>query len=515
MTFWFDTPKTHVGFYMGNGADLGLPGAMVGYDAAGNVICQITNIVPEKYTEFIGMVDPAGRIQRITLNYGATLLSESIDDLTFAPFDKADAVHVEVGKSSNEVFEAAFDFPRPQIVRSTAQQKNFTQVLLPGIDPNTGAPAGLPDVPIYRRLLAVPQGAKPFIAGVQTLPGDELSNVLLLPAQPPAMDQNQEFNPDDFIDPPFVIDDKAYRADTNFPANVAELKPIGRMRDLEVWQLEIAAGQFNPAKQSLRLFEDVKVQIKFEGGDGGFLPKDTMDNPFDQSFDGIYAQVLNYAALRQYPGPGIITGRVCLGHEFLIITDPAFRPAADTLRTWKVSKGISTVVLETGNGPGQIGATNTAIRDTIVNRYNNCVVRPSYLLLLGDAEHIAPFYRFVLNGPSAGTGDNAGTDLDYSLMNAGDIAPDLAYGRIPVDTLSDAQLVVDKIVAYEQTPPFNFNFYRNVTTASYFQCCRADVANDGTDSRSFVETSELVRDHLRQPRQDGGSHLQDERRLPR
>ena len=86
LTFNFDSGKTHVGFYMGNGETAGLPGAMVGYDAAGNVICQITNTpVPEKYEEFIGMYDPAGRIMSITLDYGATLLSESLDDLYFAP----------------------------------------------------------------------------------------------------------------------------------------------------------------------------------------------------------------------------------------------------------------------------------------------------------------------------------------------------------------------------------------------------------------------------------------------
>ena len=34
---------------------------MVGYDAAGNVICQVTNApVPKEHREFIGMYDPPG-----------------------------------------------------------------------------------------------------------------------------------------------------------------------------------------------------------------------------------------------------------------------------------------------------------------------------------------------------------------------------------------------------------------------------------------------------------------------
>jgi len=93
-------------------------------------------------------------------------------------------------------------------------------------------------------------------------------------------------------------------------------------------------------------------------------------------------------------------------------------------------------------------------------------------------------------------GDSAGTDLDYSLMNNADIMPDLAYGRIPVDTLDDAQRVIDKIIRYEKQPPFAPSFYNNLSFASYFQCCRPDVAQDGTTSRSFIETSELVRSRL-------------------
>lgn len=529
LAFTFRTGKTHVGFYMGNGATAGLTGAMVGYDAAGNVICQVTNTpVPESYSEFIGMYDPAGRIVKVTLNYGASLLNESIDDLYFAPAHDgpfaapaypgfAGGVRVAVGDMDNKVFDATFYFPIPQLIKVDGpDQHEYTQMITPGIDPHAGTP-GSPDVPVYRRMLAVPAGATLHVGGVQAEPGKEVSIGLLLPAQPSPVDAPARQDGDDVLPPPeafanlpFTRTDALYRSSEPFPAQVVE-QPVymGKVRDLDVWQIGIAAAQYLPAKGLLLPYKSVQVKFSFEGGAEGFLPASRQNNPFDGNgnllhdpestatgggtgaddgggLNPLYEQVLNRAVISRYLIDDIVVAPICWGSEYLIITDPAFRPAADDLRAWKNAKGISTQVVETGAGAGKAGATREQIRDFVKNRYDHCLVRPSYLLLLGDAEHIAPFYRDVFRG----------TDLDYALMTPGDILPDLAYGRIPVDTLADAQRVVDKIVDFEQSPPFAPAFYSHMSFASYFECCRPGAPNPGTDDRSFVETSELVRSGL-------------------
>jgi hypothetical protein len=363
---------------------------------------------------------------------------------------------------------------------------------LPGVEVYGNTP-GLPDVPIVRRILAVPQGAEVRIAGLSVIPGEEYT-VDLWPTQASAADlplqQGEgELPPETFIDPEFIKDADAYKTDANFPREIVSIVPMGTMRDLQLVQLNIAGGQYNPARKLLTIFRSVEFEVIFEGGEEGFLPREVVGNPFERSFTEIYAQVLNNAAIYQHLG-GIVAPPSCWGHEYLIITHPTFRPAADALRAWKISRGLSTVVIETGAGAGQAGTTAAQIRATVLNRYNNCIVRPSYLLLLGDAEFVPTFYR------TTHYNDSAGTDLDYSLMSAGDIVPDLAYGRIPVDTLAQAETVVNKIIDYENTPPAGSAFYGNVSIASYFQCCRPDVAQDGTASRSFVETSELVRNAL-------------------
>lgn len=88
MRIFFDTPRTHVGLYMGNGAAAAaLTGLLTAYDASGAIICQVRNTpVPVAHTEFIGLTDPDGRIASVALDYGSTGQTESIDDLFFAPY---------------------------------------------------------------------------------------------------------------------------------------------------------------------------------------------------------------------------------------------------------------------------------------------------------------------------------------------------------------------------------------------------------------------------------------------
>jgi hypothetical protein len=89
MLWVFDKPKTHVGVYVGNGsATSQTAGLLNAYDSAHNLICQQRAVIPFDHSQFLGFNDPAGRIKSLTLDYGQTTLSESIDDLYFAPSHK-------------------------------------------------------------------------------------------------------------------------------------------------------------------------------------------------------------------------------------------------------------------------------------------------------------------------------------------------------------------------------------------------------------------------------------------
>ncbi len=86
MNIFFDEPKTHVGFYIGNGETQQATALLTAYDVTGAILCQARLAgVPEPHTAFLGLADPDGRIISVSLTYGDTSLSESIDNLYFAP----------------------------------------------------------------------------------------------------------------------------------------------------------------------------------------------------------------------------------------------------------------------------------------------------------------------------------------------------------------------------------------------------------------------------------------------
>jgi hypothetical protein len=286
--------------------------------------------------------------------------------------------------------------------------------------------------------------------------------------------------------------------DAFYPETVYNVTRLGQMRGLEVVQLEVSSGQYNPVTQELRLFDEVLLQTAFSPdpttGSFHFLTEASL-SPFE-SDSGLYiGAVINSGVVESMPPatPQLVPPNA--GEEFLILTHPNFRDAANTLAAWKNQKGILTSVFEVGAGvDGR--ETRTEILAFIRNHHDVSIVKPSYLLLLGDAEYIEPWYLSYIGKE----GETIGTDWPYAREpGTAEIVinlPRYAMGRIPVDTLTQANDVVNKIINYEKHPPSapgsTHYFYDTVTLASQFQCCRQGTSV-GTAQRTFTEVSEWVR----------------------
>ena len=401
-------------------------------------------------------------------------------------------------------FEARAQFPSPTMVSSTHEGTTYTEVSFAGLQMGTSHDdqVGAPAVQMMYRLLAVPIGARPNLE-VLNVRSRRVGDLLLRPHQPspvdgdrPAVKDGELPPPEIFMDAPFTKDEKAYRRDGPHPQQVVSMRRLGKMRDLEILMLAIAPMQYNAARQELTLHEAVDFRVDFVDGKGTFLPAKAA-NPFEISnWRGLHeASVVNgdlvYKELR-YGGP---TAFEYLSAELIIIAPPDFLAAANDLKAWKIQKGISTQVRIVDHpANGGIGTTREQIRDYIQSRYDTATPRPSYVLLLGDAEFIPPFYRSSSGSPTTGT------DLDYSLMTGGDLLADLGVARIPVDTAEQADTVVQKIIGYESTPPPSppvaSPFYDTAVMAAYFQSARSDVPQEGVTSRGYIETTELVRGGL-------------------
>lgn len=412
---------------------------------------------------------------------------------------------VDVLASDNTHFSANLSFGALNTWAETDGGEVWTQLSLPSLDNVVGAP-GMPAIPTWQAIVGIPAGATAHISSSSPVPGESFF-INLYPFQQGPVDQSvpdeDEFPPDPllFVNPPFEKDEEAYATDAFFPPSPCAFQPLGQYRDLQIGQVQCAAGQYNPVTDEFRTFDSVAFDIQFEGGEGTFITSQSL-SPFELSNSGPDSVVLNSSAVVEFVKEFDLSDLICWGEELLILTHPNFRDAADELADWKRDKGIATTVINVGAGTLHSNAGD--IDDLIEDRYGNCQVRPSYVLLIGDSEWIPPSDTDYQVSDDSTTG----SDFGYAIYPQGifDIFPDFAVGRIPVDTLAEAQTVVDKTINYESSPPFinlfdGGPFYTTAGLAAQFQCCRMNqdgtpLGNAGRTQRSFIHSAETARDAL-------------------
>lgn len=155
--------------------------------------------------------------------------------------------------------------------------------------------------------------------------------------------------------------------------------------------------------------------------------------------------------------------------ELLIVTHPTLRSAAQKLQRHKTSLGISTEILTTEEVYNSYGYGNedlTAIRNAIAHRYQESKTLKNVLILgkgtfdykgkLGGRPNLVPIYtsRNSLNPLQTYSSDDFLGLIDWGQgvweeSREGDELLQIGVGRIPAINFTEANLMVDKIIAYE------------------------------------------------------------------
>ena len=153
--------------------------------------------------------------------------------------------------------------------------------------------------------------------------------------------------------------------------------------------------------------------------------------------------------------------------DFLIITHKTFEPYAEQIAELRDHLKSKVVSMEDVYFNFNSSVPDpTALRNFIRYAYNNWQGDPvSYVLLFGDGHYdyrnislpdtqrVPPFEIFDDGEIDSRTTDNYYVDKDYS----GDsrfrtIVPDIAIGRLPMESTLDTERMVEKLINYEQNP---------------------------------------------------------------
>jgi len=346
--------------------------------------------------------------------------------------------------------------------------------------PNGGltADVGRPELPTVGTFIEVPAGVQVRVTANAVGVGKTLSDYLVWPAQEPPADRL------DLPTPPFAKDAAFYASEGPWPPTMVYATTPGMVRGSSVVHVTVCPFRYNPARRQLTAYGQIDLRVEFVG-----TPRAGWQERRAKYATPEFAPVLKtvvptfqaptWRAAATLVGP-IAVGTVT-GADDLIICPPGWEDTAARLAAWREATGLSTKIVRTSDIAG--GAAADSIRAYIKNAYDNWTIVPSYVLLLGDANLIPPFYR-TTHPHAVETPYKTGTDLYYATVDGDDLFPDIAVGRLPASDEAQAGMMIDKIIAYEQDPP----------GGDWFQ--KALVASGYQSGRYFHVTSDVIADFL-------------------
>lgn len=142
--------------------------------------------------------------------------------------------------------------------------------------------------------------------------------------------------------------------------------------------------------------------------------------------------------------------------ELIIISHNKFLSKAREYAQYKVSKGISAVVIDVEDIYKEYSygkKTPHAIKQFLKFAYSNWTRKPKYLLLIGDASWDSR--KLLKNSKSENFIPSYGwpvSDNWYGLLEGDDMEPEILVGRIPAQNITELENYIEKVKTFENQP---------------------------------------------------------------
>ncbi|MFO7626813.1 MAG: C25 family cysteine peptidase [Candidatus Fermentibacteraceae bacterium] len=344
----------------------------------------------------------------------------------------------------------------------------FHHIEVPGGTP-AALETGAPMMPSLGFLAAIPASGQVQIV-VEDAHWVDLGVVNPYPMQPIPADNTYE-------PIPFTHNAGYYGSGTH-PSHEAAVVVDGILRGVTIGRFNIAPFQWDASTGVLSAAARMRVRVTFDG-------TVTVDQRlYSRFWEPTFRMcLLNSEVLGEPvrtisadPAPIIATNaRDAMeidAADLLIIAGDDF---ADTMMsefiTKKTAQGYLTAVVAAGSW------TTTQIKDYIQNAYDTWSIPPSFILFVGDAPELPPYYANGMYG-----------DNRYCCVDGTDYLADIYNSRFVTPT-SHYPIVEAKVLKWQFDPLMDESFWGNVLTAGMIQTNGGTVA-----TRWFCFTLETVRD---------------------
>jgi len=341
-----------------------------------------------------------------------------------------------ISKSSDRFagFEATFSYNQIEGITITGSERGvFSTLAIAGAYPS--GEFGTPELPVFKRMIAVPVGATPkivvrnFTATEYHL--EEYGIHTIFPRQPDVR-KDQDVN-----SLPFIYDERAYARDDYNHSEVAEVSIIGTMRGIIIGMVVIHPVQYNPATHSIMVYNDIEIEVVFEGGNYR-KTEDMLVNTFSPHFKNVYETFFNTGVTKDIfnDRPDLYSTPV----HMLVIAHRMFEETLQPWIEWKTKKGFYMDV----NYTDVIGTTAAQIKAFCHSKYNQGITdgtAPTFIIIVGDTPQVP--------ASQIGSSTSKATDLYYATIDAG-YFPSMYYSRMSAQTTQQLANIIEKTLYYEQ-----------------------------------------------------------------
>ena len=385
---------------------------------------------------------------------GLTALGQTIG---LRSVDRAECV-----KSDMNGLTATFSFSSLDATTVETPRGELSEIHIEGSYPNGNV--GEPQLPMFTRLIAIPTGATPVVTvGAHSETNFTLSDYRIGTVSAMQAPIRKDVEPSTVE---YAFSEAAYARDSYNDDPIAMVEVLGTMRGLTLGRLIVQPVRYNPVAGTVKVFNDIEVNVDFENGDAESTEK-MFKSTCSPAFQSVYDQIFNIDMLMESNSKDAFTDHPDLYNtpvKMLVICYSGFQgnAALNSWLQWKLQKGYYVDIYYTS----ETGTSASAIASFIKTKYNASVSAGNaytYLIVIGDTGQVPQYMNKNIDS-SIG---NCASDLGYASVNfsssTSNYFPDMYYSRISVENTTHLTNYMNKVLTYEK---FEFtdggNYLNNV-----------------------------------------------------
>ena len=229
---------------------------------------------------------------------------------------------------------------------------------------------------------------------------------------------------------------EAYSQNQFYPLLQAETDVPYILRDFRGQNILVRPFAYNPITKTLRVYTELRLTLRNtdKKGDNPKLSRKSGPMRMAPETDALYSQrFINYREnAGKYPF-------VEDEGDMLIICPESYLQAMQPFVDWKNASGRPTTMVSLEEAGGN---HTDQLKSFIRSHYDNPSENLTYVLLVGDYADITP--KFVGGG---------GSDIWLGQLEGNDYYPEVFVGRFSVESVTDVETHVAKVLYYERDMP--------------------------------------------------------------